>query len=70
MSYARLKEGVSDVYVYNTPKGEYICHWCSMHEREHMYHICQTPDSMIMHLIEHKNRGDLVPDYTIPRLAH
>lgn len=68
MSYARLIEGVSDVYVYAHCDDYYVCQWCSMHNRDDDDFICASPDTMAAHLSVHKSRGDLVPQHAIDEL--
>lgn len=83
MSYARMREGVSDVYVYLTIRGIECC-GCPYnvvkldppytdifgfkHEIEAENFIARTSGAMIGHLKLHQSDGDLVPEYTFQRI--
>lgn len=62
MAYCRMGED-SDVYLVRDGSGSLIC----FHNREKSFD-CVMEEDMIEHLLDHKARGDAVPDRAIRRL--
>lgn len=58
MSYARFSRD-SDVYVYESVGGGFVCDDCALHEKRT---VLDTPAAMIVHLLEHRAAGHAVPD--------
>ena len=83
MSYARMQEGVSDVYVYLSLRGieccgcpynvvhldpPYVDVFGLQHDIEAENFIARTSGAMLAHLKLHESDGDLVPYYTTQRI--
>jgi len=64
MSYARWSEG--DVYLYHTGK-EFICQICPMATNEEDFTTASRGE-ILYHLLEHRNKGHMVPERAIERL--
>ena len=64
MAFARFGND-SDVYVYEDTRGGYTCEWCP--GIGHTYR-CETAGDMVQHLLEHRSRGDRVPDEALQEL--
>ena len=67
MSYCRFGD-TSDVYVYFSVEGVYVCCACHLAEEPFSNFGCATPDEMIVHLDEHERVGHQVPQHAIDRL--
>ncbi len=73
MSYAAWNVDGSDVYVIemrpllaaNRPRPEWVCVECSFGRDQEVH---PTRRSMLAHLREHREAGDVVPDYALERL--
>lgn len=63
MSYCRFGWNGSDVYVYESAEG-WECCGCSISD-DWMH---PSPEAMIVHLAEHRRRGQYVPEYAISAL--
>lgn len=70
MSFARWGWLGSDVYVFFNVDHKYECCGCSIHAHKNELHsfLCDTIDEMIIHLHEHRKRGDTVPQETFEEL--
>jgi len=70
MSYARFGCSDSDVYVYQDINGlAFVCHSCDLASREcRTRYRCERRSEMINHLLQHKHKGDSIPNHTIERL--
>lgn len=74
MSYARFKEGVSDVYMYHHYMGFIECCGCWISDEvpdeygEIPSPRFETPRRAIMHLMDHVSRGYKVPEDTFDRI--
>ena len=68
MSYSRFIE--ADVYVYLDVGGYLTCCACDIIETQDVWGNFRAYDTetMIVHLKEHRKRGDYVPNETIERL--
>lgn len=68
MSYARLAPD-SDVYVYEDVRGGYTCENCPRTrwapDSDNPQFRCTTAGEMVDHLMEHRARGERVPDDAI-----
>ena len=58
MAFARFTAD-SDVYVYEDSRGGFTCERCP--GIGHSFR-CETVGEMVLHLLEHRSRGDRVPD--------
>lgn len=68
MSYCRFAWDGSDVYVFGSGDDEYECCGCSLKGHLKGHFTCKTAKEMINHLLEHRKKGDCVPQYAIDRL--
>lgn len=60
--------GESDVYVYESTEGGYVCNSGANDSHEDEFR-CQTPAEMLAHLVEHREAGHRVPGYAIDALS-
>ncbi len=71
MSYARWGCDGSDVYVFGTEwtheNGDPVPMLVCLHGDDNDF-SCATAAEMVKHLLEHRERGQTVPQYTIERL--
>lgn len=68
MSYCRAIYNESDVYVYHDVSGGFTCCGCTLETERRPYFNVPTRTDMIRHLGEHKEKGDIVPDYALESL--
>lgn len=64
MSWCRWDAG-SDVYVYESVKGGFICCACRLYlllEEPERDYTCDTAEGMVEHLRAHQKAGDQVPE--------
>lgn len=66
MSYCRFGWGKSEVYVFFNEEYKYECCACSLFNNKSF--CCDTPDEMVAHLLEHKEKGHFVPHYAFDKL--
>lgn len=59
MSVCRRLPGYCDVYMYPSGKGQFICCTCSINHQGNV--TLDGVRAARAHLVEHQNRGDLVP---------
>ena len=67
MSYCRFAWDGSDVYVFGSGDGVIECCGCSLKGDLGRF-ASKTAKEMIEHLLEHRKKGDCVPQYAIDRL--
>lgn len=69
MSYCRVSERGSDVYVLRTMGlGQLECCGCRLHSPWTVSFSCHTTEEMLLHLRAHRWAGDKVPESAIKRL--
>ena len=66
MSYVRFGEDGSDVYVYCSVLGSFVCDYCLLENRRGFSSF--TRSGMIAHLQKHIEAGHVVPSEAIERL--
>jgi len=64
MAFARFGRD-SDVYVYEDTDGGFVCERCPAVGQEYR---CQKAAEMVTHLLEHRNRGQRVPEDAMEEL--
>ena len=64
MAFARFGRD-SDVYVYEDTRGGFTCERCPEIGKQFR---CTTSGEMVAHLLQHRARGDRVPDDAITEL--
>lgn len=76
MSYCRWGKD-SDVYVYGTAFYDkdkrrtvypFVCQDCALDERAQLTFMAATAYDMVSHLLEHREKGHLVPEDALERL--
>ena len=67
MSYARMVEGVSDVYLFHDVYGGWDCCGCPLHVGPGRA-MLWTIGAVLDHMQEHLDNGDLVPGYALERI--
>lgn len=72
MSYARFRQGVSDVYVYHHYQGFIECCGCHLTKPETPdpwgFFYANTAREILEHLDQHRESGDLVPERAYVRI--
>lgn len=67
MAYARFGDDC-DVYVFAHIGGKYCCCGCRLKINSRDTYLCDTPEEMVTHLVNHLLRGHKVPEYASHRL--
>jgi hypothetical protein len=64
MSYARLTQDGSDVYLFDHESGYLTCWWCDLGHANEVEHWRTTDlNEMFSHLAAHRAAGHHVPEY-------
>ena len=65
MSYCRMGEEGSQVYVYYTGDDKWVCSMCCLNPRSTLTFVSDKP-GILLHLRDHEQHGQRVPEWVIP----